>query len=688
LGKRGRKGVMLGYNDSNTKGYRIMDLETEKITTSSNVKFFENNYPYKVYNTRFQIHQDQEKDSEDSEENSDDTESTNTPITSSNVTNNVAIPNQVQTRSMTRSNRVQTRSMTSLNMNTPVENAQVENNQVNITKVHSESVATLLKEDEEKWKGAMDHEIEQLASKQTFTEVKQEPYMKVIGTQWIMASKYTADGKFDKVRPRIVLRGDQVDATNMEVFTPVASLETVRLGLALATKNGWKCGDGDIKLAYPNASLKEPVYARIPHGYRNENNKGKVWKVTKALYGHPASGKEWYDLFVKKLKERGLKPLLSDPCIFNSKNLMVIIYVDDMLIIEKKKGEMEKFKNSLEQEFEMTSHDKIENMLGLEIHQGVNETTLIQRGYIRNILQAFDMENCKGQHIPMAQGTTLVYDGKPDKNFEYRKAIGCLLWLTRGTRPDLAQAVSKVSRFVENPTTDHVASVKQIFKYVKQTMNTPLKYHPNEDGIIAYVDADYAGCTDTRRSTSGFWITWAGMAISWSSKLQTLVTLSTTEAELVAAVECIKEMKWLKNVLMELDEIRENDRMILYEDNQATIANLKKHSSHGRNKHVDIKYHYVCAQIHEEQLDVVYMESEKNIADIFTKPLARPAFQKHFESMFRMRGGVEIKNQFQNQVEVLHDGKQKVASKSQSDKSHTHVTWQVQHQNQGIQKSS
>ena len=275
--------------------------------------------------------------------------------------------------------------------------------------------------------------------------------------------------------------------------------------------------------------------------------------------------------------------------------------------------------------------------------------------------------------------------------------------VTRGTRPDLAQAVSKVSRFVENPTTDHVASVKQIFKYVKQTMNTPLKYHPNEDGIIAYVDADYTGCTDTRRSTSGFWITWAGMAISWSSKLQTLVTLSTTEAELVAAVKCIKEMKWLKNVLMELDEIRENDRMILYEDNQATIANLKKHSSHGRNKHVDIKYHYVCAQIQEEQLDVVYMESEKNIADIFTKPLARPAFQKHFASMFRIRGGVE-KESFQvsrhmrnrppnptvsqNQVEVRHDGKQKVASKSQSDKSHKHVTWQVQHQNQGIQKSS
>ena len=264
-----------------------------------------------------------------------------------------------------------------------------------------------------------------------------------------------------------------------------------------------------------------------------------------------------------------------------------------------------------------------------------------QKGYIQNILSEFDMAEAKGQNIPMAHGTSLVYDGIPDTVFEYRKAVGCLLWLARGTRPDIAQAVSKVSRFVENPTTIHTTAVKRIFRYVKHTSDTQLVYQPSEAGIIAYVDADHAGCEDTRRSTSGHWVTWNDMPITWNSKRKGMVTLSTTESELVAAVECVKDMKWMKNVLIELEQMKQDDKMILYEDNQATITNLKNRTSKGRNKHIDIKYHYVCEQIENDIIDVIYIESEMNIADIFTKPLAYPAFKKHFESMFRTRGGDE-----------------------------------------------
>ena len=208
LGKRGRRGIMIGYNSSNTKGYRILDLETNKITTSANVKFFENNYPMKIYDTKFEIHQDVPQDEEDSED-SDDTEITNnnnTLTSGTNTHNNVTTPltNTINvTPHTTFPSRAQTRSMTSARLQDA--SAQMNMDRIlgeyNITKVHTESVATLLKEDEGKWKDAMDQEIAQLASKETFTEVDKEPYMKVIGTQWIMATKYTADGnliKFDQ----------------------------------------------------------------------------------------------------------------------------------------------------------------------------------------------------------------------------------------------------------------------------------------------------------------------------------------------------------------------------------------------------------------------------------------------------------------------------------------------------------
>ena len=500
----------------------------------------------------------------------------------------------------------------------------------------------------------MESEIKQLREAKTFEVVERKPGMKVINTMWVMTEKFKPDGSFDKVRPRLVLCGNQVDATNMEVFAPVASLESVRLVTAVATQNKWNIGDGDIKLAYPHANLKEPVYAQIPQGSRTTENKNMVWKVSKALYGHPASGKEWYDLFRSKLLERNLVPLASDPCIFVNENLIVTIYVDDMLIVEKCNGAREKLITSLEQDFELTGSEKIKNMLGVEMHQETEYTMMKQHAYIRNILQQFNMVDCKGQNTPSNYGQDMKKEGTRDTTFEYRKAIGCLLWLSRGTRPDIAQAVAKVARFVEYPTVEHVKAVKRIFRYLSATIDKEMRYYPKKEGIIAFVDADFGGCSETRKSTSGCWITYNNMPITWKSKLQSMVTLSTTEAEFIAAVECIKDMKWMKNVLMELDQMKESDVMTLLEDNQATISNLKHPSSRGRNKHLDLKFHYIVNQIQGDIIDIKYVESEKNIADLFTKALPQNVFKQHCDSMYRMGGCVEYSDHIEGKVEVQH----------------------------------
>jgi hypothetical protein len=316
-----------------------------------------------------------------------------------------------------------------------------------------------------------------------------------------------------------------------------------------------------------------------------------------------------------------------------------------MLIVEKKKGARKALMESLQEDFEMTGSEKIKNMLGVEMHQGSRYTMMTQKAYIRNILKDFNMENCKGQDTPSNYGQEMTKEGTRDLTFKYRKAIGCLLWLSRGTRPDIAQSVARVARFVENPTNEHVKAVKRIFRYLSATVNIEMRYYPKNEGIIAYVDADFGGCTETRKSTSGCWITYNNMPITWKSKLQSMVTLSTTEAEFIAAVECVKDMKWMKNVLMELGEMKKSDIMIMLEDNQATISNLKNPSSRGRNKHLDLKYHYIANQIESSMIEIHYIESEHNIADLFTKPLQRNTFQKHRESMYRMGGCDEYRPQ-------------------------------------------
>ena len=661
LGKRGRKGVMIGYNSSNTKGYRIMDLDTERVISSGNVKFFEEIFPMALVSTDLKIiYGNGSSQEEDSDESCNDqvsaaqiAPSAPAATASSSAVSYLPQPAATASSSRGRQSRPRTRARTRLlkDLGESSSEDQDDENEAFISKVHTDSVASLLKQDEQKWKGAMESEIQQLKDANTFELVKREKDMKIINTMWVMTEKFKADGSFDKVRPRLVLCGNQVDSTGMEVFAPVASLESVRLVTAIATQNKWNIGDGDIKLAYPHATLREPVYARIPQGSRTEANRDKVWKVTKALYGHPASGKEWYDLFRSKLMNRNLKPLLSDPCIFVNEDLIVTIYVDDMLIVEKRKGARIDLIKSLETEFELTGNTNIKNMLGVEMNQGHDYTMMKQDAYIRNILIKFKMEDCKGQPTPAAHGQDMNKEGNRDTTFEYRQAIGCLLWLSRGTRPDIAQAVAKVARFVEYPTTEHVKSVKRIFRYLASTIDLEMRYYPKNEGIIAYVDADFGGCTETRKSTTGFWITWNNMPIAWQSKLQSMVTLSTTEAEFVAAVECIKDMKWMKNVLMELDQMKKNDIMILLEDNQATISNLKHPSSRGRNKHLDLKFHYIVNQIEDNVIDIKYVTSENNIADIFTKALPLNVFKKHCTSMYRMGGCVEY-TEYAHHVEV------------------------------------
>ncbi len=352
-------------------------------------------------------------------------------------------------------------------------------------------------------------------------------------------------------------------------------------------------------------------------------NDDEVLKLLKALYGLKQAGRCWFKYFVKLLQSIGLKQLRSQRTIFFNEDVLVCVYVDDGLIAEKRSGGRQRFIAALSAKIDITEENELNGMLGLDMTQRVDGSVVIsQTEYIKETLQLFQMEQAKAQTVPATPGIHLSREGTAmDGQFDIQGAVGRLLWITRCSRPDIAFSVTQVCRFVAYPTSELVQAVKKIMRYLRGTADYVLRLKSDgTEELKAFVDADYGSCPDTRRSVSGCLIYWSGMPICWSSKIQPIVTTSTCEAEYVAAANGTKEMLWVRNVLRELGI--DVGVMLLLEDNQGTIANVKSETSSKKSKHIDVRYHFIRDLYESGELEVHYVSSEENVADLFTKALA------------------------------------------------------------------
>lgn len=219
--------------------------------------------------------------------------------------------------------------------------------------------------------------------------------------------------------------------------------------------------------------------------------------------------------------------------------------------------------------------------------------------------------------------------------YRYREAIGGLLYLSTKTRPDLAQAVGHGSRYVNNYTKQRVTEVKRTFRYLNGTWNQGIRYNDkhNKREMVAYCDSDYAGDPDTRKSTSGYIILYCGGPIAWCSRRQPVIATSSTEAEYIAAAECTKEIMYLKTLLEEL--LGESVNVRLKVDNQSAIKLIKNGVINRRSKHIDVKYHLVHEELKKGTISVEYCQSDKQLADLFTKPLGKIKFNTHKNVLVR-----------------------------------------------------
>jgi hypothetical protein len=279
--------------------------------------------------------------------------------------------------------------------------------------------------------------------------------------------------------------------------------------------------------------------------------------------------------------------------------------------------------------FSMTDLGKMKFFLGIEVNQTDNGIFIHQNKYANEILVKFGMENCNKVCSPIVPGCKLTKneEGKAADNKWYKQVVGSLMYML-ATRPDLAYSVCLIARFMERPTEVHVAAVKRIIRYLKGSTGYGILYKKQTDEEIqmyGWTDSDYAGDLDDRKSTSGYVFKLGNGIISWSSKKQPIVTLSTTEAEFVAAASCACQGIWLRNILEHV-KIGQSNKTVIYCDNSSSIKLSKNPIMHGRCKHIDVRFHFLRDLTKDGIIELVFCKSEDQLADIMTKPLKLDTF--------------------------------------------------------------
>ena len=304
--------------------------------------------------------------------------------------------------------------------------------------------------------------------------------------------------------------------------------------------------------------------------------------------------------------------------------------MDDGLAAAEDKEELNYFLSELKKEFRMTTKDAT-FFLGLDITQENGNIRIGQEAFAKKILERFRFSECKPTSTPMIRDVSTTDSGKVVE-FPYRKAVGALMYLMLGTRPDLAYTVGFLSRSLENPTSQDVVRLKRVLRYIAGSSNKGIVYGRNyPNSLECYSDADYAGCMETGRSTSGVLVKYAGGAISWKSQRQPSVSTSTTEAEIVAASEATKEVIWLQRLFCEAADLRKVP--VLQVDNSAAVKLAMNPQFHNRVKHVAVRHFFVREKVSNGELYVTHVDTQDQIADILTKPLGGPRHRSLCESM-------------------------------------------------------
>ena len=487
---------------------------------------------------------------------------------------------------------------------------------------------------DEFWINAMQEELEQFKRNEVWELVPRPEGTNVIGTKWIFKNKTNEEGVITRNKARLVAQGyTQIEGVDFdETFAPVARLESIRLLLGVACILKFKLYQMDVKSAFLNGYLNEEVYVEQPKGFVDPTHPDHVYRLKKALYGLKQAPRAWYERLTEFLTQQGYRKGGIDKTLFvkqDAENLMIAqIYVDDIVFGGMSNEMLRHFVQQMQSEFEMSLVGELTYFLGLQVKQMEDSIFLSQSKYAKNIVKKFGMENASHKRTPAPTHLKLSKDeaGTSVDQSLYRSMIGSLLYLT-ASRPDITFAVGVCARYQANPKISHLNQVKRILKYVNGTSDYGIMYcHCSDSMLVGYCDADWAGSADDRKSTSGGCFYLGNNLISWFSKKQNCVSLSTAEAEYIAAGSSCSQLVWMKQMLKEYNV--EQDVMTLYCDNMSAINISKNPVQHSRTKHIDIRHHYIRDLVDDKVITLKHVDTEEQIADIFTKALDANQFEK------------------------------------------------------------
>ncbi|KAG8492388.1 hypothetical protein CXB51_009733 [Gossypium anomalum] len=431
---------------------------------------------------------------------------------------------------------------------------------------------------------------------QTWKLVEKPTNRKIIGVKWVYKAKQNADGSLNKLKARLVVKGfsQKYGLDYFETYAPVARLDTIRLIVGLAAHMQWNVYQLDVKSAFLNGILEEEIYVEQPEGFEVPGKEEMVYRLRKALYGLKQAPRAWYARIDSYLLSLKFERSVSEPTLYVKKNkteiqLVVSLYVDDLLVTRGDEVDLAEFKIKMKQMFEMTDLGLMTYFLGMEVNQTQGGIFLKQESFALKVLTKFSMLNCKPTPTPVVAGVKLSSHEGHEEHFQ---------------------------------------AAKRVLRYIKGTLSYGLLFSKAAElRLKGYTDSDWAGSKDDMKSTSGYAFTLGSAMVCWSSKKQSLVAQSTAEAEYVAAASAVNQAIWLRKILADLNLIQEEATEILC-DNKSAVAIAKNPVFHGRTKHFDIKLHVIREMEQACEIKLVHCNSENQIADILTKGLGVSRFNK------------------------------------------------------------
>lgn len=503
------------------------------------------------------------------------------------------------------------------------------------------------------WRAAMEEEMRSQAGCRSWETVQRSAVpngKRILPCKWVYKLKLATDGSIARYKARVVAKGfmQRHGVDYFETYAPVMAYKTLRVLLSLAAIFNYEIKQFDITTAFLHAPIEEELYMELPEGF---GQPGMVARLRRAVYGIKQAPRAWNDELHSFLTSLGFKRLRTDQCVYIRGQLILGLFVDDVIAIypsdTEHAAEWEETRCAIFRRFTAKDLGDAHVILGMRITRDRQRRQLFldQRAYIDKVVSQFGEELSGGRSVATPMHERPAAADRPTNATEraamtehpFHQLIGSLLYASISTRPDISFAVSALAQHSADPGSAHWAQALRVLRYLSLTSALALRLGGESAVVNVYTDADWAGDKKDAKSMSGAVTLIGDGPVQWSAKKQTQVSLSSMESEYYAMAGGVQDALWLHSLLCELRHAQSTSAT-LHVDNESAIAYCKTGGDQQRTRHFNVKYHFVRDHIKQQTIALRWIDGKSQLADIFTKPLDRGDFERHRARLLNSTG--------------------------------------------------